>query len=45
MTDENVIIIKEEGFADNLGFSHSKGACVLANGVHPGKDGQLTVLS
>jgi hypothetical protein len=25
MTDENVIIIKEEGFAVNLGFSHSKG--------------------
>lgn len=45
MTDENVIIIEEEGFAVNLGFSHSKGPCVLANGAHPGKDRQMTVLS
>lgn len=33
MTDENLIVIKEEEFAVNLAYSHRKGACILANGT------------
>lgn len=38
-TDENLIVIEEEGLAVSLGDSHNKGACVPTNGAHPGKDG------